>query len=96
MNLFNKANDSKFATRKWNIVNDQSNVNYDVGNEIIYSTEVLKFNLFNFNDAYILVKGDIAIIGNQVTQVAFKNCVLFTKCFTKIDRTTIDDAEDLD
>ena len=30
------------------------------------------------------------------TQVAFKNCAPFTKCITKIDGTTIDDAENLD
>ena len=30
----NEANDLKFVTRKWNIVNDQSNANYDVGNEV--------------------------------------------------------------
>ena len=27
LNFLNKASDSKFVTRKWNIVNDQSNVN---------------------------------------------------------------------
>ena len=53
----NEASDSKFVTRKWNIVNDQSNANYDVGNEIIYNTEVLKSNLCDYNDAYILVRG---------------------------------------
>ena len=30
LNLLNEPNDSKFVTRKWNIVNDQSNANYDV------------------------------------------------------------------
>ena len=30
------------------------------------------------------------------TQVAFKNCALFTKCITKVDGATIDDDEDLD
>ena len=40
-NLLNKTNDSKFVTRKLNIVNDQLNANYDVANEIIYNTEVL-------------------------------------------------------
>ena len=40
INLLNEASDSKFMTRKWNIVNDQSNENYDVGNEIIYNIEV--------------------------------------------------------
>ena len=28
-------------TTKWNIANDQSNPNYDAGNEIIFNTEVL-------------------------------------------------------
>ena len=56
LNLLNEANDSKFVKRKWNIVNDQSNANYGVGNEIIYYTEVLKSNLCDYNDAYILSK----------------------------------------
>ena len=36
--------------RKWNIVNDQSNANYDAENEIIYNTEVLKPNICDFDD----------------------------------------------
>ena len=59
-------------------------------------SEVLKPYLFDKNDAWILVKDDIAIIGHQVIQVAFKNCAPFTKCITKIDGLAIDDAEDLD
>ena len=42
LSLLKKEKDSKFVTIKWNIVNDQPNANYDVGNEIIYNTEVLK------------------------------------------------------
>ena len=38
--LLNESSDSKCVTKKWNIVHDQSNKNYDVGNEIIYNTEV--------------------------------------------------------
>ena len=49
----NEASDSKFVTRKWNIVNDQSNADYDVGNGSIYNTEVIKSNLCDYNDAYI-------------------------------------------
>ena len=96
LDLLNEPNDSKFVTGKWNIVNDQSNANYDVGNEMIYNTEVLKSNLCDYNDAYILVRGNITIIGHQVTQEAFKNCAPFTKCIIKNDGTTIDDAEGLD
>ena len=68
---------------------------HDVGNEIIYNTEVLKSKLCNFN-TYILVRTDITINGHNVIQVAFKNCAPFTKCIRKIDETTIDDAEDSD
>ena len=92
----NKANNSKFVTRKWNIANDQSYENYDVGNEIIHNTEVLKPNLCDYNDAYILVKSDITVAAAPATQVSFKNYAPFTKCITKIDGTTIDDAENLD
>ena len=81
----NEAKDSKFVTSKWNIVNNISNVDYDVGNEIIYNLEVLKSNLRDYNDAYILVRVDITIIGHQVTQAAFKNCAPFILCITKID-----------
>ena len=49
------SNDSVFGTRKWNIVNDQSNActKYDVWNEIICNTEVLKSNFCDYSDAYI-------------------------------------------
>ena len=47
-NLLNEA-DSKFVTRKWNVVNNQFNGNYGV-NKIIYNTEVLKSNLCDYND----------------------------------------------
>ena len=72
LNLVNEASDSKFVTRKWNIVNDQSNANYDAGNETICNIEVLKSNPCDYNDSYI------------ATQVSFKNCTTFTKCITKL------------
>ena len=54
LNLLNDENDSKFVKRKWNIANENSNGNYDAGNEITYNTEVLKSNLCNYNDAYVI------------------------------------------
>ena len=96
LNLLNEANGSRFVTRKWNTVNDQSNANYDVGNEIIYNTEVSKSNLCDYNDAYILVRVNTNIIGHQLTQLAFESCAPFTKSITKFDGTTIDDIKDLD
>ena len=58
--------------------------------------KVLKSNLYDYNDAFILVRGDISVTASPQTQVSFKNCVPFTKCITKIDGTTVDDAEYLD
>ena len=72
LNLLNEARSPKIVTRKWNIVNDQSNTTYDIENEIIYNTEVLKSNLCDYNDAYILVRGDITLIEYNGIQVAFK------------------------
>ena len=96
LNLLNDANDSKFVTGKWNTVNDNSKADYDGGNEIPHNTEALKSNLWDYNDAYTLVRGDITVRAAPEIQVALKNCAPFTTCITKIDITTIDDAENLD
>ena len=64
-------------TRKWSNVSDQSNRNYNVGNEVIYNTEVLKSNLCDCNNAYILVRGDITVVEDDLTQLAFKNCIIY-------------------
>ena len=84
LNLLNEANRSKFLRRKWNIINDQSKANYDVGNEIIYNT-VLNSDLCDYNDAYILVRDDITVTGAPGTKVLFKNYAPFSKFITKID-----------
>ena len=62
MTLLNEASNSKFVTKKWNNGKDQSNANYDAENEIIYKTEVLKSNLCDYNDAYIIVTGGITVV----------------------------------
>ena len=94
--LLNDVNNCKFVTRKWNIVSDNSDSNYAAANENTYNTEILKSNLWDYNDAYILVTGDTTVIAAPAKQVALKNCAPFTKCIMKIDGTTIDDAKDLD
>ena len=83
-------------TRKWNIVNGQSNTNYSTWNELIFNTEVLKSSLEDYYEVYILVRGNITIVEDNATQVAFKSCAPFVKCITKIDEAAIDIAKDLD
>ena len=96
LNLNNEINDSKFVTRKWNNVNDNSKSSYDTTNEITYNTEILKSNLCDYNNVYILVRGDITVVAVLATQVAFKNCAPFSKCITKIDETITDGVWNLD
>ena len=91
-----EANDSKFVTRKWNILNDHSKTNYNATNEIVYNTEILKSNLHDYYDSCILVRGDITVTAAPQTQVVFKNCAPFTKCISKTDGTSINNAENLD
>ena len=95
-NLLNETDDSKFVTRKRTILNDQSNANYCEGEEIIYYKKVLKSNLLDSKDTYILVGGNITIMGHTIIQVTFKHYSPFTKYIIKIDRTTINDAKYLD
>ena len=72
-----------FVTRKWNIVNDNSRSNYDATNETSYNTEILKSNLCDYSNTYILVTGDITVVAAPATKVAFNNCAPFTKCIKK-------------
>ena len=43
-----------------------------VGNEIIYSTEVLKYNFCDYNDSYILARVYITVLAAPTIQVSFK------------------------
>ena len=60
--LLNEESHSKFVIKKWDIVDDLPNVNYEAGNGIIYNTEVLKSKLCDYNDVFILVLGYITFI----------------------------------
>ena len=103
VNLINDSEklNSKFATRKWYIINDQNNEQYGKGNyndsTIKSETKVIKPNLCDYSDAYILVTKDIkvaAVAGD--TNVAFKNCAQFTRCVTHINDEHVETAENLD
>ena len=92
---------SKFATRKWYIINDQNNGQYGRGNEndstIKFEIKVIKPNLCDYSDAYILVTGDIKVTAVAAdTNVAFKNYAPFTRCLTHINDEHVETAENLD
>ena len=51
----------RFVAKKWVEVYGQSEKNYDVNKEIRIKTSMLRSDLCDFNDAYIVVKGTITI-----------------------------------
>ena len=63
LNFWNEGSGFKFVSIKSKIVNDQTNANYDGKNESISNTEVLKSIFQDYNDAYILLRGYITIVG---------------------------------
>ena len=54
---------SKFKTRNWVEINDESKGTYNVGGQVKFKTTMLKSILCDYSDAYILVKGKITITG---------------------------------
>ena len=94
---------SKFATKKWYVIDSESKGNYSHENPIKFLTSSLESSLCDYSDAYILVTGNIAVKRRNaadtadialgaITQVAFKNCAPFEKCSTEIDGTFVDEA----
>ena len=107
INLLDKIDtDSKhFATKKWYVINDENNTNYGVNKDpdannpdtIKYDTRVLKPNLCDYAEAYILIDCNIrAEAANANTRLALKHCAPFTKCNLEINDEHIDTAENLD
>ena len=96
---------SKFRTRNWIEINDESRGVYNVNSQIKFKTSMLKSSLCGYSDAYILVKGTISInnaaaqgaaANNTNKKVIFKNCFPFTNCISEINNTQIDNAKDID
>ena len=54
---------SKFRTRNWVETNDESRGTF-TSNDIRFKTTMLRSNLCDYADAYVLVKGTITITGN--------------------------------
>ena len=107
-NLLDNASNqpSKFRTRNWVEINDESRGTY-TSNDIKFKTTMLRSNLCDYADAYILVKGTITTnwarddaAARQADErdkgVTFKNCAPFTKCISRINNTEIDNAKDID
>ena len=102
-NLLEQSEDDelKFQTRKWYIINYQSNGQYGKRDQndstIKFNTEIIKSFLVDYSDAYILETGNIAVVGgDNNTNVAFKNCHPFTRSVIHLNDEHVYTAENLD
>ena len=80
---------------------DESNINDDNNNKIKFKTSMIRSSLCDYSNAYILFKVtitvlDISAVNNANKKVVFKNCAPFTSCITEINKTQVDNAEDID
>ena len=108
----NRANEvseqlSKFVTREYVRVNSLSNT-YNENKSIRFKTPMLRSNLCDYSDAYILVNGTITITapgvnnnannirGKRNRPLILKNNAPFASCITRINGKLIEDADDLD
>ena len=62
-NLIDDASNhpSKFRTKNWVEINDESRGTYNVNSQIKFKTTMLKSSLCDYSDAYIFVKGKMTI-----------------------------------
>ena len=106
-NLLNDESNkpSKFRTRNWIEINDDSRGTYPVNKQIKFKKPMLRSSLCNYADAYILVKGNITYnntaadgvaANNAAKKLIFKNFAPFTNCRSKTNKTQIYDAEYID
>ena len=95
----------KFRTTNWVETNGELRGTYNECNHIKFKTSMIKSNLCDYSDAYILVSGTTIITGaedknaskgddERNREVMFKNCAPFIDCISKINNTQTDNAKD--
>ena len=71
VNFLDKTSDNKnlpkFVTKNWIEVYYQSQGNYNVNQEIRIKTSMLRSDLYDFSDAFIVVKGNITVTKKTFT-----------------------------
>ena len=98
---------SKFGTKNWIEINDQSRGVYDTNSDIRSKTTMLKSSLCDYNDVCILAKGTITITraGDDAAErqadkrnkgVISKSCAPFTNCKSEMNNTEIDNSKEID
>ena len=90
----------KFITYKRVEVNDLSSIQYCINKIIRFKTSMLRSDLYDYSNAYIIVKGRINVKPTANTDIEKKDVVLknnspFWSRITEINNILMDNAEDL-
>ena len=67
---------SRFVTKKWIEVYDQSEKNYNPNKEIRIKTSMLRSDLCDYSDAYIVIKGTITVDKKQLLLMILKHPII--------------------
>ena len=64
-NLLNSSENehTKFATKKWYVLDSETKGDYSHKNQIKFLTSSLESNVCGYSDAYVLVTGNITVAG---------------------------------
>ena len=94
-----------FITKNWIKVHDQTRErDYNTKSQIRLKTSMLRSDLCDFSDAYVLVEGTITVTRGITTTrardaynrpIVLKNNAQFISCISKINGELIENAEDL-
>ena len=80
INLLDITSDDKdlprYVTKKWIEVYDQSEKNYSFNKEIRIKTPILRSDLCDFSDAYIIVKGNITVVKKYLLSMILKHPII--------------------
>ena len=66
----------RFVTEKWIEVYDQSEKNYNLNKEIRIKTSMLRSDLCDYSDAYILVKRNITVAKKNLLPMILKHLII--------------------
>ena len=89
----------RFVTKNWVETYDQSGGTCNTNKEIRFKTPILRSDLCDFNDAYIIVTGKSTVTNPNNNaydkKISLKDNAPFFSCILKINNTLIENAEDL-
>ena len=104
MNLLDDTTNepSKFRTRNWVEINDESEGTYNDNSSIKFKTSIIRSSLCDYSDADIHGKGTLEVpnmaatvvpVSNNNKNVTFKNSAPFMNCISQINNTQVDGTQ---